>query len=88
VQIQGYRDNKVPLKGCISLEWIDGTVFCAIRWQHGLIELFFAFGRVLNEKNLLVKESICPFTQLNVHRFEKCLKYTHILQAVMKYTLQ
>jgi len=54
VQIQGYRDNKVPLKGYSSLEWIDGTVFCAIRRQDGLIELFFAFGWVLYEKNVIV----------------------------------
>jgi hypothetical protein len=26
VRIQGYRDSKVPLKGCSSLEWIDWKV--------------------------------------------------------------
>ena len=54
MQIQGYRDTKVPLKGCSSLEWIDGTVFCVIRRQDGFIELFLTFGRVLYEKNFTV----------------------------------
>jgi len=62
VQIQGYRDTKVPLKGCSSLEWIDGTVFFGvIRRKNGFIELFFAFGRALYEKNFIVTKKLFAF---------------------------